>query len=150
MDFVRPWLAIGKYRDTRSRDALREAGVSAMLLLARDLQQEGIRSRYLAVEDGEALPLPLLAQGVYFVSRARRDRDTVLVACGAGISRSATFTIASLCMIEGLALKTAYIQVKATRPIIKPHPKLWDSLCEFLGERVGFRETYAWDEEATR
>ncbi len=147
MDFVRPWLAIGKYRDTKDLALLRAEGVSAMLLLARDVQHEGIRSRYLDVDDGVELPLALLAQGVYFVSAARRRRDTVLVACGAGISRATTYTVASLCMIEGISIKRALLDVKRQRPIAMPHVKLWRSLCEFLGEDIPYRTLYGWFEE---
>ncbi len=147
MDFVRPWLAIGKYRDTKDLELLRREGVSAMLLLARDVQHEGIRSRYIDVDDGVELPLAPLAQGVYFVSAARRRRDTVLIACGAGISRAATFTVASLCMLEGVSIKRALLDVRRARPIVMPHPKLWRSLCALLGEDIPYRTIYAWFDE---
>src|SRR5689334_12250798 len=96
MHKIRPWLYIGKYRETANIDTLIVYRISAMLQLADKVEQIGIASLYIPVEDGEPLPADQLRQGVEFVRAQKAAGKTVLVACGAGISRSVTFTIAAL------------------------------------------------------
>ena len=56
MDKIRPWLYIGKYRETLDGRYLSAHNITAMLLLAELVEHPGITSLYLAVEDGEPLP----------------------------------------------------------------------------------------------
>ncbi len=58
------------------------------------------------------------------------------MACGAGISRSATFAVAVLKETEGLSLLEAVQTVKKYHPESLPHPALWESLCAYYGEEV--------------
>jgi protein-tyrosine phosphatase len=96
MNEIRPWLYIGKYRDTLDPYTLELHRIEAMLQLAEAVKQLGINSLYLPVEDGAPLPFHLLRQGVDFVSSERRQEHVVLIACGAGQSRSVAFAIAAL------------------------------------------------------
>jgi protein-tyrosine phosphatase len=111
-----------------------------MLLLAELVEHPGITSLYLAVEDGEPLPSEMLAQGVEFVKAQKEAGQTVLVACGAGISRSASFAVATLKEIEGLSLREAIHTVKQAHPDSLPHYKLWQSLCDYYSEAVPWIE----------
>ena len=88
MDAIRPWLYIGKYRETRDERLLVASGIQAVLQLAEEVPYQDITFTYLAVEDGEPLPPHLLRQGIDFVLSEKRRGHTVLIACGAGISRS--------------------------------------------------------------
>jgi protein-tyrosine phosphatase len=140
MDQIRPWLFIGKYRETRDFPLLSSYGISAMLLLAELVEHDGISSCYLAVEDGEPLSEDLLQSGIDFVVTKKEHGDTILIACGAGISRSAAYAIAALKEIEGLSLVDAFELVKSAHPDSLPHPALWKSLCDYFNESVSWHE----------
>jgi len=134
MDAVRSWLYIGKYAETIDLNLLRSYGIQAMLQLANPAPQPNISSLFLPVEDGVALPTNYLRTGLDYVLSQYKQGHTVLVACGAGISRSATFTIAALKEAEGLRLTEALRQVRASHEVAAPHPALWQSICEYYGE----------------
>src|SRR5437868_6406606 len=104
MHKICPWLYIGKYRETIDINILIAYRINAMLQLADKVEQIGIASLYIPVEDGEPLPADKLRQGVDFVRAQKAAGKTVLVACGAGISRSVTYSIAALKEEENLSL----------------------------------------------
>jgi len=135
---IRPWLYVGKFSETQDDVMLRRREIGAMLQLADSVKQPGIPSLYVPVEDGEPLPVDLLRMGVEFVRLEKALGRNVLIACGAGISRSATFTIAALKEEESLGLLEAFRQVRAKHPGAMPHPALWESLCDYYGEDVPY------------
>jgi protein-tyrosine phosphatase len=127
---IRDWLFIGKYADTTDLDWLQSHHIGAMLLLAERVEHPDIISYYLPVNDGEKLPRFAMESGLRFICDSRDAGLTMLVACGAGISRSATFCIAALMEIEGLTLAAAYQAVLDANPRALPHPALLGSLLE--------------------
>jgi len=131
---IRPWLYVGRFSDTQDDVMLRRREIGAMLQLADSVKQPGIPSLYLPVEDGEPLPRDLLRLGVEFVRLEKALGRSVLIACGAGISRSTTFAVAVLKEEEELGLLEAFRQVRALHPEAMPHPALWQSLREYYGE----------------
>ncbi len=139
MDKIRPWLYIGKYRDTLNIHLLSAYKIGAMLQLAEAVKQSGIVSLYLKVEDGEAVPSDLLRQGVDFVIAEKRRGRNVLIACGAGISRSSAFAVAVLKEVEGLSLLDALRAVRQCHPEATPHPAIWESLCTYYHEVLSFQ-----------
>jgi protein-tyrosine phosphatase len=142
MNQIRPWLYVGKYRDTLDLDLLEYYQIEAMLQLAEAVKQPGIESLYLPIEDGEPLPLDLLRRGVDFVLNEKRSKHTILVACGAGQSRSVAFAIASLKEAEDLPLLTAYQEIKRRHPDALPHMALWESLCNYYSEPIPFMQIF--------
>jgi protein-tyrosine phosphatase len=134
MHIIRPWLLIGKYRETIDHDLLARSGVGALLHLAARVEPPGITTLYLPIEDGEPLDAATLRRGVDFVLAQRAAGKTALVACGAGISRSTTFAIAALKEVEGLSLLEAARAVRRIHPGGLPHMALWSSLCAYYGE----------------
>jgi hypothetical protein len=136
MDAIRPWLYVGKYRETLDASLLRTKEIDAMLQLAEAVEHPGIKSLYLPVEDGVPIPPSLLQQGVDFVLSERDRGRTVLIACGAGISRSVAFAVAVLREAEGLSLLKAVESVTKHHPESMPHPALWQSLCDYYHEEV--------------
>ena len=142
---IRPWLYVGKFSETQDDVLLRRREIGAMLQLADSVKQPGIPSLYVPVEDGEPLPSDVLRMGVEFVRLEKALGRNVLIACGAGISRSATFTIAALKEEEGLGLLEAFREVRARHPGAMPHPVLWKSLCEYYGEDVPYSALLARD-----
>ncbi len=139
MNLIRPWLYVGKYRDTIDANLLLAKKVGAMLQLAEAIQQPGVTSLYLPVEDGVPLPEKLLRQGVDFVLHEKCQERIVLIACGAGMSRSVTFAIAVLKEAEGLSLLEALRTIKSRHSEALPHPALWESLCHYYQEQAPFQ-----------
>ncbi len=133
---INEWLSIGKYRDTIDRDALYAAGINAALLLAAPVEHPNIETLYLPVEDGEPTPQDLLKQGVEFVIAQQAQGKQILVACGAGISRSATYCVAALHEITGESLLDALRTVHSQHPDAMPNPYLWQSLLAYYGEEI--------------
>lgn len=131
---IRPWLYVGRFADTSNLPLMQLYRVGAMLELAAPVTLPGIERLYLAVEDGKALDAALIRQGVAFVRAHKAAGKTVLVACGAGISRSVTFAVAALKEDEGLSLTDAFREVCLKHPTAMPHPELWGSLCDYYGE----------------
>jgi hypothetical protein len=136
MDSVRPWLYIGKYRETLDYRLLLANHIQAMLQFAEPVEQPNITSLFLPVEDVEAIPVKLLSQGVNFVREHRHKQHRILIACGAGINRSTAFTVAVLKEEEGLDLFTAFLEVKRNHPESMPHEPVWNSLCKYYNEDV--------------
>lgn len=77
----------------------------------------------------------LLEDAIAAALRARLRRDTVLVHCHSGQSRSATVCIATIAMLEGHSWDEAYNIVKDARPIVNPHPKLVEDGKRFVESR---------------
>ena len=135
---VRPWLFIGRYHDTANLSWLQGRDIGAMLQLAEAVAQPAIESLYLPVEDGEPLAVDHLRAGVDFVRAQRAAGKNVLVACGAGISRSATFVVAVLHEEEGLDLRAALASLREVHPSALPHMALWQSLCAYYQDPVDY------------
>ena len=138
MDMIRPWLYIGKYRETLNRTLLAKSDIKAMLLLAELVEHPGITSLYIPIDDGVPLDPKLLRKGVDFVRMEKEFNHTVLIACGAGVSRSAVFAMAALKEVEELPLLDAIQTVKQHHPEAMPHFVLWESLCTYYSEDIPF------------
>jgi hypothetical protein len=110
--------------------------------LAELVEHPSITSRYLPVEDGEPLPVEFLEEGIAFIKDQKERGHNILVACGAGISRSAAFSIAALHEIEGMDLLHAFQLVKAVREIALPHPAIWDSLCAYYHVTISWKRLF--------
>jgi len=143
MDAVRSWLIIGGYRDTKNPDLIKAYGIKAILQLAAPVEHPNVDLLYLPVNDGHPLPFDAIREGVAFVRAHKAQGHTVLVACGAGVSRSAAFTTAALKEEEGLSLLDAYREVKARHSSALPHPEIWESLMAYYDEGPPFLELMA-------
>jgi protein-tyrosine phosphatase len=141
---IRPWLYIGKYIETTNPVLLSSCEIGAMLQLAESVQQRGVESLYIPVDDGIPLAADKIKLGVAFVLAQKAAGKKVLVACGAGISRSVTYTIAALKEEENLSMAEAYRQILDVHPDALPHMALWESLRRYYGETVTC--TSMWDE----
>jgi predicted protein tyrosine phosphatase len=140
MDEIRPWLYIGKYRETLQASYLRSKSIQAMLQLADKVEQPGITSLYLPVEDYAPLKFRHLEEGLAFIHEQKELGHNILVACGAGINRSSTFCTAALKAEEGLSLLDAFKEVKKKHPESMPHEPVWISLCNYYGEKISHLE----------
>lgn len=138
MDQIRPWLYIGSIRDTLNKSYLSYKSIGAMLQLAAKVDQLGIVSLYLPVEDFEPLNYELLKKGITFVRDQRKLGVRILVACGAGINRSSSYCTAILKEEENLSLFNAFKEVKYKHPEAIPHEPVWESLCRYYNETVPY------------
>ncbi len=142
MRLVRPWLYIGKYPDTLDLSTLKQHGIKAVLQLAEAVAQPTIVTLYLPVEDGISLSADYLQQGVAFVLAHKSMGQPVLIACGAGVSRSAAFAVAALKEAENLSLMKAMLALREAHPEALPHSALWDSLCAYYKEPVPWLDMF--------
>lgn len=138
MTQIRPWLYIGKYRDTTNLALLENIQIGAMLQFAELVEQPGIVTLYIEQDDGVSIPDGNFHKGLEFIISNKEAGRNILVACGAGISRSTVFTIAALAAIEHISLKDAFMEVKRLHPDTMPHPALWKSLCRYFGDDTNF------------
>lgn len=135
---IRPWLFVGKYRDTLNLPHLRGNGIEAMLQFAELVEQPGIAAFLLPVKDGVPLTANDFQRGIDFVLEQHQQDKKVLIACGAGISRSVVYTIAALRETEGADLIAAYQDVLKAHIGALPHPVLWKSFCAYYEEDIPY------------
>jgi protein-tyrosine phosphatase len=140
MDEIRPWLYIGKYRDTLDKNYLDFKSIKAMLQLADRVEQKGINSLFLHVEDLEPTSPVVIRQGMSFIFEEKEKGHKVLVACGAGINRSTAFCMAALKEAEGLSLLDAFKDIKSKHPDSYPHEPVWESFCRYYNESTPYLE----------
>jgi hypothetical protein len=139
MDEIRPWLYIGKYRDTLDKNYLDLKSIKAMLQLADLVEQKGINSLFLPIEDMGPTSPALIKQGVEFILAEKEKGNKVLVACGAGMNRSTAFCMTALKEeVEGLSLLDAYKEVKRKHPESLPHEPVWKSFCKYYSESTPY------------
>lgn len=134
IDEIRDWLYISGWRSAREGDLLKELGITAHLSLIDDSNEhEGITRLCLPIDDGVPVRLEKIEQGVNFLKAQKAQGKTILINCGAGISRSALFCMAILMEEEGLTLKEAFRDVKRHHPEAQPHMKLGVCLARYHG-----------------
>lgn len=140
MNKIRSWLYIGNYQDTLDITMLSKYNITTMLQLAHPTEQPAITSLYLPIRDREPLTYTNLQKGIEFILSAKTQQQNILVACFAGISRSATFVTAALKQSENISLLEALKHVIQKHPVASPHPALWQSLCVYFGEEEASEE----------
>ncbi len=144
MDHVAEGIAIGSLEDCLDHSRLAETGIEAVLQLyghprERALIPLPIAVLQLEVRDRVPLDPAQLRKGVTFIREQRRAGRQVLVACGAGVSRSPTIVAAYL-HEEGSDLSEAFARIAAVRSI-HPHRALVRSLVDYYGLDPTIHET---------
>ena len=134
MHNIRPWLYISKVRETGDRSMMSAYKIGAILQLAYPAEHPGIEPLYIAVDDGVPLPSEALQQGISFAHEQKAKSHQLVIGCGAGISRSVTFTMAVLHEEEGISLLDAYEQIAAVHPEAMPHYELLTSLGAYYND----------------
>jgi hypothetical protein len=138
MDKIRSWLYIGQYRDTLDKNYLDFKAIKAMLQLAGRVEQKGINTLFLPVQDLGPTSLDLIRQGVDFILAEKEKGNKILIACGAGINRSTAFCMAALKEVEGLSLLEAFKEIKRIHPESMPHEPVWESFCRYYDESTPY------------
>lgn len=142
MDEIRPWLFIGGYRDINHDWLLSQKNIGAILQMVELSSVPGITTLYIEVEDEAPIQRSMLRQGVDFILKHKKAGDRILVACGAGVSRSSAFCIAALREVEGMSLIDAFREVHRWHPESMPNEAVWDSLCEYYKEPTPYLEVF--------
>lgn len=126
-------------------ESLREAGIASILKLTRSTAgaEDGFTILELSFSDGWLVPDGYLRRGLDFVHEKEIRGEGVLIMCAAGISRSATFTLAYL-VERGYDLHEAFVHLRKRRPIVAPHPILWISLLEFFDVPYSLNDVLSW------
>lgn len=128
MHQIRPWLYVASYPEASSAKVVADAGATAMLQLFEPFDLDGVETLYLDTMDGYPLVNKNIRRGVDFVRQKHAAGKTVVISCGAGISRSVTYTIAVLKELEGLSMEAAYRSVRDQHPDALPDQTHWESL----------------------
>jgi len=151
IDHVVDGIYISGWRATLYRDYLRQAGITNVLKLYEDIPYfpDDFNTLENAVEDGEFIPKEALKRGVDFVLEHVNAGRGVLVMCGAGISRSSTFVLASL-VERGHDLRAAFELLREKHPAATPHPELWRSLIQHYDLSYGPQDVMNWMFEFNR
>ena len=139
---IRDWLYIGKYSQIRSKANLDAHEIGALLSLAEPVGHDGIATLYLNVTDGEPVAYDKIAEGVKFVREQKAAGKRVVVACGAGISRSVMFSMAALMEEEDLGLFDAYREIYQQYRAAQPHDNLVISLAGYHGQEMDLMEVW--------
>ncbi len=145
IDHVAHGVYISGFRAIYSAQALREAGIRHVLKLYED--EPFWPTDFIvcdnALSDGEPIPQDKLRRGVDFVKEHIASEQSVLVQCGAGISRSSTFVLAYL-LERGYELPEAWRMLKANHEEASPHPAMWESLIVYYNLPFDVKEVTAW------
>lgn len=135
LEWITEQVAVGGVRDLLDCQSLEVQQIEAVLQLY-GLERERaaiplpLEILPLQVMDRQPLSPEALREGVDFLRRQLGAGRKVLVACGAGMSRSPVFVAACL-HEEGMDLLEAFRMITRARPGIRPHPALVRSLVEY-------------------
>jgi len=95
------------------------------------------------IEDGVTIPPEKLRRGVEFITHQVSAAHSVLVMCGAGISRSSTFVLAYM-LEQGYDLHDAYKLLRSVHSEAAPHMLLWGSLFAQYGLKYTLNDALDW------
>lgn len=128
MNRVLDRLFIGDSSDLEDRAPLRSCGFSAVVDLRDDVQPRdyGVDAFRLTNRDGDPWSRDAIETALEFIHEHIR-KGRVLVACAAGISRSASMVIGYLVFV-GHDVPTAYGIVRDARPKIAPIHGMLDAV----------------------
>ncbi|CAM6053446.1 unnamed protein product [Sphagnum tenellum] len=132
---ILPFLFLGNERDADSH-SLEELDITYVLSIESSQltsggQKLGVVYKRLNAADSYHQNLKQHFEEAFeFIDEARRKGSNILVHCSAGISRSATITIAYLMRHLLMSLVDAYKLVKSKRPIISPNLNFMGQLLE--------------------
>lgn len=138
MTQLREWLYIGKYTDLENLANNNFNHIDVVLNLAEDLPIKDKKVLFLNIDDGVPLNISDLVKGSEFLLNHHYEGKTMLIACGAGISRSATFCTVLIKEVEKVSLLEALKSIKQQHPKALPHPELWKSVCEVYDEEFDY------------
>lgn len=143
MNQINPWLWIGDANDGRNVQAIKDAGITAVFnatqetdgLTAADKAEIG----YLRLDQQDGMPIPFEKLDLFAAWLAVQGQHGrhVLIHCGAGISRAATFATVALMLVSAMSWDDCLAHVQRARPQVGPAPALKRSVLAWYAERDG-------------
>ncbi|MBN2302899.1 MAG: dual specificity protein phosphatase family protein [Anaerolineae bacterium] len=148
IDHITDGVYISGWRATQYADYLRQAEITNVLKLYRDIPHFPTDFNVLenAMDDGAFVPGELIKRGADFVVEQVDAGQRVLVMCGAGISRSSTFVLAYM-VSRGHDLQEAFRLLRQKHPESTPHPQMWRSLIEHYQLSYTVKDALDWMRE---
>jgi len=137
---VTPQLFIGSRKDASNKELLRSLGINTIVNATKDCPHHfetdsSFNYFRVPVKDTWNQDLPSYFPGCFqFIDSMKNEGNKILIHCTAGISRSATLTIAYIMFSEKECLSNAYTYVKNKRPAISPN-------LDFMGELQQYEKT---------
>ncbi|CAG5136200.1 unnamed protein product [Candidula unifasciata] len=133
---VLPFLYLGNERDAMDLSRLKSLNISYVLNVTSHVPQyydeQGINYKRIPASDsGQQNLKQYFEEAIEYIDDARQNNAKVLIHCHAGVSRSATITIAYLLKHTKMAMADAYKFVKGKRAIISPNFNFMGQLLEF-------------------
>jgi len=140
MHQLRTWLYIGNYIDLKSIEDIDFKQIDSVLNLAEDFPIKNKDVLFIDIDDGVPLSDENLIKGIEFLLNQYQKKKNILIACGAGVSRSATFCTLILKEVEDLKLIDSLKSIKEKYSKALPHSELWKSVCS------AYQEPFKYDE----
>ncbi|KAB7504220.1 Dual specificity protein phosphatase 14 [Armadillidium nasatum] len=137
---VTPWLLLSGARVVRP-SRLKECGVTTVINVTTELPQiyiDGIQVLTIRINDSQSENIKHIFHEISDkLLKLKLKRETVLVHCVAGVSRSPTIILSYLVKHEGFSLQEAFFRLKKIRPIVRPNTNFFRQLIEFEKEVRG-------------
>lgn len=148
VDYVADGVYISSARAQNAVGAIRRAGIQHVLKLYfyEPHWPDDFTVCEMPIVDGEFIRHENIERGVGFIREQVDAERRVLVQCGAGISRSATFVLAYL-IESGRELPDAFTLLKQQHPIASPLPAMWQSLLTYYDLPYDMGDVYSWMRE---
>lgn len=142
MHKIRAWLYVAGFREIQNSSLIDDNQIGAMLLLHQPVEHDSIATLYVPVQEGLPLSKQDIVRGLDFIITQHAQGQNVVVACGAGISRSVIFAVGALRQIEALTLPQAFAEIRKKHERAMPDELHWQSMCDYFGEKVDFWEMW--------
>lgn len=123
MDQVWPKLYVGDKLDAVSAEALRAAGITAVLNVAQEVMEappRSIRSLKVGLRDEPSEDRYMIKLAANTLRGLLGGAETVLVHCAAGMSRSPYVAAMAISQIDGYGFDVAWSRVRRYRTVVLP------------------------------
>jgi len=148
-DRIEPYLWLGDKHTFTSKELTRFAAVVTAMLEV-EVQENKIKEKvgtrswlFFNVDDSEDQDISqYFLETVQFIERHRAEKNTILVHCAGGISRSTTLVAAYLMWEHGWTRKQAIEYVTTRRKIIDPNDGFMDQLLMYEGVLTKLKESH--------
>eukprot|EP01112_Ceratiomyxa_fruticulosa_P015095 TRINITY_DN43_c0_g1_i1.p1 TRINITY_DN43_c0_g1~~TRINITY_DN43_c0_g1_i1.p1 ORF type:complete len:381 (+),score=69.37 TRINITY_DN43_c0_g1_i1:246-1388(+) len=124
-EIIPGFLYLGSYMEISKKESLQKLGIGHILNVATECSDRHFK--YFVYNKREIVDRPEVDISLHFdeafscIERAREEKSAIVIHCLAGISRSASITIAYLMKTNKWDTKTAINHVKSCRPFIQPN-----------------------------
>jgi len=134
-EIERDFLYLGSYENAKSKQQLKDLGISHIVNMASELDNEYPNDfKYLSCRLDDISTDSLtkhLEEALNFIDEAKSTNSRVLVHCAMGISRSSALVIAYVMRAHNMTFEHAKQFVKSQRSCIQPNPGFSRQLLDF-------------------